>query len=113
MKFTLDDVRGHELAPDEILNKMPALGATSKLPEEDTWIRLKLFSPFADWTWYAIEYDPQMHICFGLVKGFETELGDFSLDELGNMHRNGLPLIERDCYFEPVTLDQIVHKLAI
>ena len=113
MKFTLDNARGHELAPDEILKQMPALGGTSRLAEEDTWIRLKLFSPVADWTWYAIEYDPEMRICFGLVKGFETELGDFSLDELGNMHKNGLPLIERDCYFEPVTLDKIVRKLAI
>ena len=33
-------------------------------------------------SWYISEYDPIKKLCFGLVDGFEKELGYFSLDEL-------------------------------
>jgi hypothetical protein len=51
-------------------------------------------------------------ILFGLVIGFEIELGYFSLSELQAVRGHwGLP-IERDLYFEPKTLRELkeMHK---
>ena len=41
----------------------------------------KFFTPDSTWVWYATEYDPETRDFFGLVKGFEIELGYFSLSE--------------------------------
>ena len=38
-------------------------------------------TPASDWTWYATEYDGE-DLFFGLVSGFEVELGYFSRTEL-------------------------------
>ncbi len=66
----------------------------------------KFFTPDSNWTWYASEFDGE-DIFFGLVAGFEIELGYFALSELeaarGPM---GLP-IERDRYFEPKPLKDL------
>ena len=44
--------------------------------------RAKLFSPYNGWRWYITEWDAETGTCFGLVEGFETELGYFDLTEL-------------------------------
>ena len=67
---------------------------------------LKFFTPDSSWTWYPTEFDGD-DIFFGLVSGFEVELGYFSLSELeGVRGKLGLP-IERDLYFEPTTLREL------
>ena len=43
---------------------------------------VKFFTPDSNWTWYATEFDPESGLFFGLVQGFEEELGSFSLAEL-------------------------------
>ena len=71
---------------------------------------LKFFTPDASWTWYAVEYDPVDKLFFGLVCGFEKELGYFSLDELKSI-RGLLGLrIERDIFFTPVPLYSLLPK---
>lgn len=69
---------------------------------------VKFFSPYSGWTWYATEYDPENREFFGLVFGFEMEMGPFSLDELeaakGPM---GVQGVERDRHFKPTTLGEI------
>lgn len=68
---------------------------------------LKFFTPDANWTWYPTEFDGD-DICFGLVAGFEVELGYFSLTELEGV-RGGLSLpIERDLYYEPSELKELI-----
>ena len=68
---------------------------------------VKFFTPDSSWTWYATEYDPKERVFFGLVDGFEKELGYFSLDELESV-RGALGLaIERDLYFEPTKLKDL------
>ncbi|MCL5772313.1 MAG: DUF2958 domain-containing protein [Actinobacteria bacterium] len=42
---------------------------------------LKLFTPDSNWSWYVTEFDGT-DLFFGLVCGFERELGYFSLSEL-------------------------------
>jgi DUF2958 family protein len=67
---------------------------------------VKFFTPTSNWTWYATEYDGEDTL-FGLVSGFEAELGYFSLTELEGV-RGPLGLgIERDLYFTPTTLRQL------
>ena len=47
--------------------------------------KVKLFSPYNGWRWYVTEWDAETGLCFGLVEGFETELGYFDLTELAEV----------------------------
>lgn len=70
--------------------------------------RVKYFTPDSNWTWYASEFDGE-DTFFGLVSGLEVELGYFSLKELRETcGPNGLP-IERDLYFEPQSLQELMN----
>jgi hypothetical protein len=65
--------------------------------------QVKFFTPDAAWTWYASEFDGE-DIFFGLVVGFDIEMGYFSLAELSEVRGHlGLP-VERDRSFQPTTL---------
>ena len=69
---------------------------------------VKFFTPDSNWTWYASEFDGE-DMFFGLVSGLEVELGYFSLKELQETHGPlGLP-IERDLYFEPKSLKELME----
>ena len=77
----------------------------------DALAQVKFFTPDSNWTWYASEFDGE-DIFFGLVSGFETELGYFSLKEMQEARGPmGLP-IERDLHFNPMTLRKLqnLHK---
>ena len=68
---------------------------------------VKFFTPDSNWTWYATEFDGN-DIFFGLVDGFEKELGYFSLSELQSV-KGPLGLkIERDLYFKPTILEELM-----
>jgi hypothetical protein len=72
--------------------------------------RVKFFTPDSNWSWYASEFDGK-DTFFGLVDGFELELGYFSLSELKQVRGNfGLP-IERESYFKPTPLQIIYDHL--
>ena len=74
----------------------------------DALAQIKFFTPWSNWTWYASEYD-EKDIFFGLVIGFEIELGYFSLSELQQV-RSPLGLeIERDLHFETKTLRELME----
>lgn len=73
--------------------------------------RVKLFTPDSNWTWYITEYDKDEDVCFGLVSGFEVELGYFSMAEIRTLKGPlGLP-VERDLYWEPKTIGEIRREL--
>ena len=77
----------------------------------DALVQVKFFTPDRYWIWYASEFDGE-DLFFGLVSGFELELGYFSLKELKEaLGPLGLP-IERDLYYEPKTLKELtaMHK---
>ena len=68
---------------------------------------VKFFTPDSNWTWYATEFDGT-DLFFGLVDGFEKEFGYFSLSELQSV-KGPLGLkIERDLYFKPTTLEELM-----
>ena len=93
---------GEYLLDDESKEKLPPLYSGENLGL-DAIAEVKFFTPDSNWTWYASEFDGE-DIFFGLVSGFEVELGYFSLKELKEAKGPlGLP-IERDLHFEPKSL---------
>jgi len=67
---------------------------------------VKFFTPWSNWTWYATEFDGE-DIFFGLVVGFEIELGYFSLKELSEVTGPYGMKIERDLSFTPKSLSEL------
>ena len=101
--------RGHQLMTRKLADAIPALGANANVADcDDILAHAKLFSPYTNWTWYITELDPETGQCFGLVEGFERELGYFDLSELAETTVfGGVPAVERDLYWEPKTLGEI------
>ena len=102
-------LRGHALMTKELGDTIPALYANEKVKNyDDVLAVVRLFSPYSGWTWYVTEWDAETGTCFGLVEGFETEIGYFSLDELAEVTVFGsVPAVERDLYWEPKTIGEI------
>ena len=101
--------RRHKLMTKEIGDTIPALYANEHVEHYDSVLALaKLFSPYTGWTWYITEWQAETGLCFGLVEGFETELGYFDLSELAEATVfGGVPAVERDLYWKPKTLGEI------
>jgi hypothetical protein len=98
-----------KLLTQELLAQLPPLYTTAH--EKDPMVWVKFFFPFSSWYWYGIEFDGQ-DLFFGLVAGFEVELGYFSLSELQKTQdKVGLP-IERDLHFEPCRLSVLRANLG-
>lgn len=98
------------LLTEELKVKFPKLKKTEGKNLKDIKVIAKFFDPCSQWTWYATEYDPTDRIFFGLVRGHETEMGYFSLDELESV-KGALGLgIERDLYFSNHTLAEALEK---
>jgi len=96
------------LLPDEIRAQLPPLYSGEGQGLEAKAL-VKFFTPDSGWTWYATEFDGE-DIFFGLVSGFEVELGYFSLSELAEVRGPlGLP-IERDMFFKPTSLRELQEQ---
>lgn len=89
-----------KLLTKEIQKKFESkpIGSTEGLGD-DAEIVVKFFTPWSNWTWYATEFDGE-DLFFGLVDGFEKELGYFSLTELESVSGPFGLKIERDLHFE-------------
>mgnify|MGYP003350376116 CR=1 FL=1 len=73
MKETQKARRGHGFMPrKEILTKIPTIYGTEEIEEPIAYVR---YFSVTGWEWYVVEMDPESGLCFGLVKGFETEMG--------------------------------------
>lgn len=104
--------RGQKLLDEESRGRLPALYSGEEIGLKAKAV-VKFFTPDSNWTWYASEFDGN-DLFFGLVIGFEIELGYFSLSELSSARGPlGLP-IERDLYFESKSLQDLFdeHKRA-
>ena len=96
------------LIPKEIRDTLPDLYNTQEV--KDPICQVKLFTPDANWTWYIIElFQEDNSTCYGYVKGLESELGYFSLEEIESV-RGALNLpVERDLSFEPILLSKVME----
>ena len=93
-----------KLLTDEIRRRLPALYATEH--NKNPIIQVKFITPWTNWTWYATEFDGEDSF-FGLVEGFDTEWGYFSLRELEEIRGPGGLCIERDLYFKPTLVSEL------
>ena len=95
------------LLTQEIKSRLPKLYASENT--EDPMVWCKFFTPDSNWTWYAVEFDGE-DTFYGLVDGFERELGYFSLSEIqGVRGALGLP-VERDKFFKPCRLSELPER---
>jgi len=100
-----------KLLTNEIEKQFPPLYANEGKDPKEIKIITKFFDPTGSWTWFATEFDPSTRTFFGFVKGFDNELGYFSLDELQSVKgRFGLG-IERDLHFGEHTLEEAMNKI--
>ena len=98
-----------KLLTKEIIDRVPALYAQEELGSEAI-IHAKFFDPCGSWSWYMTELNPDTLVAFGLVDGFERELGYFSILELeGIKNRLGIG-IERDIDFAPKRLGDLASR---
>ncbi len=96
-----------KLLTKELEAKLPPLYSQDG-KGDDALALVKFFTPDSFWSWYATEYDPVERVFFGLVDGLEKELGYFRLDELESV-KGPLGLsIERDIYFEPMRIKELL-----
>jgi len=95
-----------KLLTQEIRKALPALYSQDGLGTNQVAV-VKFFNPVGSWTWYATEFDG-VDTFFGLVDGYEKELGYFSLSELESLE---LPFgfrIERDLHFTPTPISELL-----
>jgi len=120
-----------KLLTKEIRKSLPVLGTHESKEAKDVPIAVKFFTPTSNWTWYATEATcylkdgrevPVSHmddhpedevedvIFFGLVRGFEAELGNFSYNELKSVKGPFGLGVERDMYFGKHTLAEAQER---
>ena len=107
-----------KLLTKELRDSLPHFMATEDKQPEEIPIIVTFFHPLSNWTWYATEGEPilneegeeiDFHF-FGLVRGFENELGYFSLNEMKGVKGPCGLGIERDLYFGKHTLAEAMEQ---
>lgn len=103
----IDELRGHELLPDELRALIPDLYSTDGVPFGDKTVFVKYFCGSATWYIAEVGTGDERDLAFGhcdLGLGF-PEWGYVSLAELRELivrTPQGLGLVvERDLHFEP------------
>jgi len=94
-----------KLLTDELKKTIPYLKDQEKLGL-NAIAYVKFFTPDSNWTWYATEFD-SVDTFFGLVDGFQKELGYFFLSELESIRGPFGLKVERDLYFSPIRLKDL------
>jgi len=79
---------------------------------DDAIVVAKFFTPDGAFTWYATEFNPASREFFGLVDGFEAELGCFSLHELESAKGPMGLRIERDLHWHEKTLGEVRDEVT-
>jgi hypothetical protein len=100
-----------KLLTKEILKTIPELGEQESLGEKAI-VHVKYFLTGTCATWYATEYSQKEKLFFGwaeIVPGC-GEYGYFSITQLESI-KNRLGLgVERDLYYEKITIGEAVRK---
>lgn len=99
----------------EILNAFNKQGNTSNKSAKDIKIIMMLFNPMGAGTWYLYEkLDDDIYMCFANLGDIDyAECGTVSMSELMNVRLSFGLHIERDKFFEPLSmsLEEVVKKV--
>jgi len=102
-----------KLLTKAIIKKLPPLYSQEGKDPKEVPIIVKFFTPDAQMSWYATEFDGKDTFFGWCDLGFGSgcsELGYFSLSELKKVRGNfGLP-IERDMYMSKMTLQDVMDN---
>ena len=98
-----------KLITKELQRVTPAIGSQQNVINPIAYI--KLFTPWSSWTWYIMEANFETGEAYGLVDGFEAELGYFDLNELSEITGPGGLKIERDRWFQPTSLSRLKEQI--
>ncbi len=97
-----------ELLPTELREKIPRIGTEPEVPVDDMLVYTKFFDPTSNWRWYVLQYDGEDTFLGFVLTTHHALAGRFTLSELSSLryrhHRLGELGVERDTYFEPVTV---------
>ena len=99
----------------KLLTKKILTEATSQYKQGSDMNQLivaKFFDCQGSFTWYLMNIDPEdKDYCWGIVDGYEVEVGSFSIKELESLIGLFGPRIERDKYWKPIKAIDLWEKL--
>jgi len=101
-----------KLLTKKIIEALPPIRSTENIPLEKQIVICKFFTPDSNWTWFVFEGEEIEGGDFefwGMVHGFEKEIGYFRLSELEQIRGPwGLPA-ERDKWVIRVPYSSLVN----
>ncbi|MCP4473464.1 MAG: DUF2958 domain-containing protein [Gammaproteobacteria bacterium] len=107
-----------KLLTNKIIAALPEFYSTEEIPLAEKLVICKFFTPDNDWTWFVFEGElieqantrQKDYRFFGMVHGYEQELGYFMLSEL-EAARGSLGMeIERDPSIFKVPYQQCIEE---
>jgi len=106
------------LLTKENRKNLPALYETEGVDTAEKNVVVKFFTPWSNWTWYAVEGAPVLDEegnevdfeFFGLVDGHCKEWGYFMLSELAKVKGPFGLKVERDMHFTNVKMSEVLKN---
>ncbi|RGW69579.1 DUF2958 domain-containing protein [Collinsella sp. AF11-11] len=111
------DVEGHVPGTEEDMQQLMTVEIAKTVPglygqdgAEDPTVYAHYFSCVNGWDWWLLEFDGTDE-AFGLVEGYDDELGYFSIKEMAELNRQmGFAAVERDEHFSPKPLSAVRRR---
>lgn len=110
-----EGLRRHKLLTAEARRKLPALYANEKLGDPmDAVCQVKFFSPLGRMTFFATEFDGDDTFFGYMVSPLGADCDEWGYQSLREMAEafRGMPLVERDCYFTPAPVRDLIGEGA-
>ena len=105
MKAYIVETDSKTLLTKQLKRVIPDLGTTDN--QVDRIVYTRFYVPNNNWEWYPFELSNQSDMMYGLVIGFEKEIGYFSEQELLSSKS-----VYRDTSFEPIKWSELKIKLG-
>tara|TARA_R110002051_G_scaffold174602_1_gene244806 strand:- start:4544 stop:4918 length:375 start_codon:yes stop_codon:yes gene_type:complete len=82
---------------------------------DQTLFLAKFLNPCGNEVWYASEYDAKTNMCYGYVTGREYA-DDWEFFSIPELEARKLPFglsIQRELYFEEITLEEVLNPIGL
>ena len=105
-----------KLMTKEIEKKLEKCPIDSKYGQgKDAEVICKFFTPWSNWTWYVLEgmkHEDGEWELYGYMESDFPEFGYFTLSELESITGPWGLKVERDMYFSPCKLGEVVKEVV-